>query len=127
MNNSSSNDNAVAIKLRVWENMHIVFWLVKDMCWVSDFHTLGVAMIFPTITVALWMVYQSWRNRTELIHNVAVLCWIAANSIWMIGEFFFQNSTKFLAQCFFGVGILVLALHYVPRLSVIIKTRNTNR
>lgn len=117
--NSSSLENAS--RLRVWENLHIVFWLVKDMCWVSDFHVLGVTMIVPTLLVAVYMVYKSWGNRTELIHNTAVLCRIAANSSWMVGEFLYNNTTKPAAQALFVLGMVVLAFHYVPKFRLLFR------
>ncbi len=112
MNNTS--ETASSSKLRMWENMHIVFWLVKDMCWVSDFHLIGMIMIFPTISVAIWMVFKSLGNKVELVHNIAVLCWISANSVWMTGEFYLADTTRPWAQLLFALGIVALALHYVP-------------
>ncbi|MFM9007686.1 MAG: hypothetical protein ACKORE_03805 [Bacteroidota bacterium] len=33
-------------RFRAYENFHIVLWLLKDTCWVSDFKTAGLIMIF---------------------------------------------------------------------------------
>lgn len=35
--------------IRGMENLHIVFWLVKDMSWAMLWRPLGIAMIVPTI------------------------------------------------------------------------------
>ncbi len=99
-------------KLRKIENLHVVFWLIKDCCWVSDYKTIGVLMIAPTLLIAL---YISWRTRhaiAELAHNLAVTFWICANSTWMIGEFFFADGTRPIARVFFFFGIGVLAMYY---------------
>ena len=100
------------LHIRKFENAHILLWLLKDLCWVSDFHTLGVAMIIPTGIVALYLTWVSRTNRTELVHNIAVCLWICANSTWMVGEFFFEERTKPQAQIFFLSGLVLLAVYY---------------
>jgi hypothetical protein len=52
------------------------------------------------------------HESAELAHNSAVCCWIVANAIWMVGEFFFHDSTRPYATIFFGIGLSILALHY---------------
>jgi hypothetical protein len=98
--------------LRRIENLHIAFWLLKDLGWVQDIHVLGLVMVVPTLFVALWLTWQMRRERSELAHNAAVCCWIIANAIWMVGEFFFQDSTRPQATIFFGIGLSILTLHY---------------
>lgn len=101
------------IETRVIENAHIFLWLIKDMCWVSEYKTIGMIMVFPTIATA---IYITWLNRnmaTELVHNLAVCCWISANSIWMIGEFFYNDTTRSFAKIFFIAGLSILILYYV--------------
>jgi len=82
------------------------------MCWVTDFKLLGAFMIFPTIIVAILITWQSRRINVELWHNLAVVCWICANSIWMIGEFFYHDTTRPFAIAFFIAGFLCLAYYY---------------
>lgn len=109
---------------RRWENLHIYLWLFKDLCWVRDWQTLGFVMIVPTIGFAGWIVWISRRDRTELIHNFAVLCWIIANSVWMIGEFFYNDGTRPIAIVFFLTGILSLTTYYLWKL---IAAKRVNR
>jgi hypothetical protein len=103
----------IGSQLRRTENLHIVFWLIKDICWVTDMKWLGVIMIAPTLGVALWMTIRLRSIRAELAHNLAVTFWICANSTWMIGEFYFNDGTRALAQVFFTAGIIVLAIYYL--------------
>ena len=98
--------------IRKFENAHILLWLIKDLSWVSDFHTLGVIMIVPTAIMALYLTWESRGNRTELVHNIAVCLWITANSTWMIGEFFYDDKTKPNAQIFFLSGLVLLLVYY---------------
>ena len=37
------------------------------------------------------------------------------NSVWMIGEFYFDDTTRPYALFFFVLGLLTLASHYFPK------------
>jgi hypothetical protein len=41
--------------------------------------------------------------------------WIMANSIWMIGEFYFSDELKPIAFIFFMVGLVIVGYFYVSR------------
>jgi hypothetical protein len=99
-------------KVRKSENFHILLWLLKDLCWVMDFKVLGLIMIVPTVAVALYITVLTRKSFAELLHNLAVVCWICANSVWMIGEFFFDDTTRQVAVIFFVTGLLLIAYYY---------------
>lgn len=101
-------------KLRRIENLHILLWLVKDLCWVTEWKAVGTVMFFPTFFVALWLTWRSRQNYTELMHNIAVTLWILANGNWMMSEFFWEEKTKMFSAVLFGAGLLVLAIYYLP-------------
>ena len=69
-------------------------------------------MILPTILVAVYLTYRSKHLLSELLHNLAIVFWISANSVWMIGEFYFNDSTRPIAQLFFVLGFIVIGYHY---------------
>jgi hypothetical protein len=98
--------------IRKIENLHIGFWLLKDIGWVRDLHTLGIAMVVPTLFIAIWLTWKLRHNFSELTHNIAVCCWITANAIWMVGEFFYDDGTRPIATVFFAIGIASIALYY---------------
>lgn len=102
---------------RKLENLHIVFWLFKDASWAANIHWLGVSMIFPTLFVAIYLLIKNWSDTEERYHNAAVSCWILANSIWMVGEFFkLDEQPYFLRQwCLipFGIGIVIIGYYYL--------------
>lgn len=102
-------------RIRGTENLHILLWIVKDTCWVQDYRLAGVIMILPTIAVAVYLTAKARDQRDEFIHNLAVIFWLCANSVWMVGEFFFNDKTRTYALVFFGIGLFTLALHYVPK------------
>ncbi|MEN9346903.1 MAG: hypothetical protein RLZZ77_414 [Bacteroidota bacterium] len=102
-------------RFRKIENLHIAFWLVKDLCWVADIKWLGVLMIVPTVLISCWFTWKLRSDTEELAHNFAVTCWIVANSIWMTGEFFWNDSTRHWSIGFFSLGLLALIIFYASR------------
>lgn len=99
--------------LRKYENLHIVLWLIKDTFWVLDFKIPGLLMIFPTLFVAIDIARRSFSYLSDFMHNLAVCCWISANAVWMIGEFYFDDGLRPIAIVFFSLGLLVVAIHYL--------------
>ena len=112
---------SIPIRFRKMENLHIVFWLFKDVSWCMIWKPLGIAMILPTLIISIII---SWRTRefvSELTHNLAITFWITANAYWMISEFFsfdqqliFSSvNCKHLAMIPFSIGIILLAYYYL--------------
>jgi hypothetical protein len=101
------------LKFRRLENLHILLWLLKDFCWISDYKILGLIMIVPTILVAIFITYSYRSIAVELWHNLAIVCWISANSIWMIGEFYFEDTTRPIALIFFYLGFMAVGYYYL--------------
>lgn len=112
---------SIPLRYRVMENLHIVFWLLKDISWCLEWKPLGILMIFPTFIISVVIAWRTRHMVSELCHNVAISVWIMANSYWMISEFFgfdAKNVTgtityKDLAVIPFTTGILILAFYYL--------------
>jgi hypothetical protein len=102
----------ISERLRKIENLHIIFWLTKDLCWCLLSKQIAIAMIYPTILIAIWVVIKTRKNLSEFAHNLAVLFWISANSIWMYGELTCDDCTRPQALVFFTAGISTLILYY---------------
>lgn len=111
MQNSATNKYRPS-RYRIPENSHILLWLVKDTCWAMEFKPGGIVMIFPTLAVGIYLTIRSRHIRSELFHNLAVILWIMANSVWMIGEFMNKDARP-IAVGFFSTGLLLLAIYYV--------------
>ena len=111
----------IPLKYRKMENLHIVFWLFKDLSWCMIWKPLGIAMILPTLLISIVIAWRTRNFMSELCHNLAIIVWISANSYWMISEFFaFDNlplfgifTYKHLALIPFTLGIVLLAFYYV--------------
>lgn len=98
--------------IRKVENLHVALWLMKDLSWCSLWKILGLAMVGPTLAVALWITWNSRKSLSDCVHNGAVCLWIGANITWMVGEFFFNDRTRPAAQIFFFAGVAVLIAYY---------------
>jgi hypothetical protein len=98
--------------LRWSENLHILLWLIKDVCWAMAWPLGGMLMVVPTVSVAAYILYNSRGYRPDFYHNIAVCMWISANSIWMTGEFF-NKEYRPIAVSFFAVGIAILIYYYI--------------
>lgn len=111
----------IPLRFRRMENLHIVFWLLKDISWCLVWKPLGIAMIFPTLIIAMVIAWRTRQMVSELAHNLAIVFWIAANAYWMISEFFTFDEKlvtagityKHLAVLPFAAGILMLAWYYL--------------
>jgi hypothetical protein len=120
MNTHSNELYRITIAQRKMENLHIVFWLFKDIAWCMFWKPLGIAMIIPTMVVSLIITWRSRKIFSELCHNISISVWIAANAFWMSSEFFgiennivFNTITvKHLAMIPFTIGVLILGYYY---------------
>ncbi len=99
-------------KIRQYENLHIVFWLMKDTCWMLELKTLGGIMVIPTLLLCMWIISKT-RTTIEVYINLAILFWICANSYWMLTEFFGNVHYKFYAAIPFGLGFLFALIYGV--------------
>jgi len=60
MSNSKTEFYNIPIAYRKMENLHIVFWLFKDIAWCMFWKPLGVVMIIPTLAISIII---AWRTR----------------------------------------------------------------
>ena len=97
---SSEQTYTIPLKFRKMENLHIVFWLFKDISWCMIWRPLGIAMIFPTLIIAIVIAWRTREYMSELCHNLAIVFWISANR-------FLNSSTMAseLAPCGFRIPL----------------------
>ena len=72
---------------------------------------LGVIMVVPTVAIAAIIVYVS-RKTMDIYLNLAVLCWILANSYWMCIEFYTDETYRLLAAIPFSLGFIFVGIYY---------------
>lgn len=121
MKNQGKEQYIIPARYRKLENLHIVFWLCKDISWCMIWKPLGIAMIVPTLVIAIYISHCTRALKSELAHNLAIVFWISANAYWMISEFFefdtaliWENVTgKHMALIPFTIGASILAYYYL--------------
>ena len=121
MENTSEPLYSIPARFRRMENLHIVFWIIKDLSWCMTWKSLAIAMIIPTLSVAVFIAWRTRQLRSELAHNLAVAFWIVANSTWMIMEFLGKDEVTFfgimtgkqLSMIPFTIGSLILLEYYL--------------
>lgn len=114
MSSKSTAEYSIPAKLRALENLHVLFWLVKDVCWCIGFRPLGTLMIFPTLFAAIYIMWRNKHIASELAHNLAVILWITANSLWMIFEFTgTDEELKNYCLIPFFAGLTILLYYYL--------------
>jgi hypothetical protein len=110
----------IPARFRRMENMHIVFWLMKDISWCMIWRELGLAMFIPTLTISIMIAWRTRDIKAELAHNLAITLWICANGYWMTSEFFGFDSKivwswvtgKHMALIPFLTGAAILLYYY---------------
>ena len=120
MNQANERQYIIPSRYRRMENMHIVFWLVKDISWCMIWRELALAMFAPTLIIAIIISWQNRHVKAELAHNLAITFWICANGYWMISEFFHfdqlniwrEFTGKHIALIPFFIGVLILLYYY---------------
>jgi len=120
-NNTQEQFYNIPIAYRKMENLHIIFWLFKDIAWCMVWRPLGVIMIIPTLLISIIIAWRTRKIFSELCHNLAIVVWISANSFWMCSEFFKVDTievyngitVKHLAMIPFLAGVLILAYYYL--------------
>jgi hypothetical protein len=129
----SEQNYSISLRFRKMENLHIVFWLFKDISWCMVWKPLGIIMIIPTLVIAVWIAFKNKNFMSEVCHNFAIVFWISANSFWMISEFFGFDETILLfgltgkqtAMIPFCIGLVFLAYYYLiwrPRHKNVVET-----
>jgi hypothetical protein len=99
--------------IRKKENLHIVFWLIKDFSWLMGYKILGILMAPPTFLLSVWITYKSRKNTADFSHNLAVTFWITGNIIWMLGEFYCNDCTRPYAIPAFAAGFVSIGWYYL--------------
>jgi len=101
-------------RFRRIENLHILFWLLKDLSWAMLWKPIGLVMLFPTLTVAVLITWQTRHILAELFHNLAIVFWICANGYWMIVEFLGKDEElRVYTVIPFSIGLFFILTYYL--------------
>ena len=141
----STETSSSGITLVFVEYAYIIFWISKDIFWswgtgdLTNVRELVIlfestALLFGTLSILIYFVtaYIYRRNTVRFLDSITVICWIAANFVWMSGEFFIRyrnlelddsapgadNSTRIVSSCLFCTGI-VIQVYVISSLSIL--------
>ncbi|MBC7382687.1 MAG: hypothetical protein H7296_06780 [Bacteroidia bacterium] len=74
---------------------------------MMDWKVTATIMFFPVLIMAIFICFKTRKDVLFLIPNMAVLCWLSANSLWMLGEFY-EFKYLVMALFFFITGALLI-------------------
>ena len=75
---------------------------------------IGLVMLFPTLTVAVLITWQTRHILAELFHNLAIVFWICANGYWMIVEFLGKDEElRVYTVIPFSIGLFFILTYYL--------------
>ena len=82
---------------RQYENLHMLFWIIKDLSWSSEhLQAWGICLI-PTILISADLIYLSATSTSspdytaDLVHFIVTFIWVIGNSVWAFGDFFIDK------------------------------------
>lgn len=101
-------------KIRKFENLHILFWLIKDTSWMMEWRVLGMTLMLPTICIAVLISLKTLKEK-EFYINLAICFWIIANSYWMCCEFLGHIELKNYAAIPFVFGFIATGFFYFKK------------
>ena len=114
LNSMSTPTYTVPLRFRKIENLHILFWIVKDLSWAMLWKPLGIAMFIPTFLLSIMITWQTRKIKAELFHNLAVTFWILTNGYWMIVEFMGRDEElRIYTAIPFAIGLFFICFYYV--------------
>jgi hypothetical protein len=105
---------------KILENLHLPLWILKDIAWSNEMHTLGITMAIPTNILAIYIAIKTRKSAEDFLPNLAVVCWIAANTIWMIDEFFLLE-IMIWSKVGFVIGLILMAIWCVLKLPKLLR------
>jgi hypothetical protein len=103
----------IPLQYRKMENLHIVFWLFKDVAWCMVWKPLGIVMIFPTLIVSVIIAWRTREMMSEFCHNLAITVWISEFAGFDTKHLYNDYTYKHLAIIPFVLGLLCLAFYYI--------------
>ncbi len=77
---------------------------------MMGFKTFAVFMILPTLLLAFYVLMLSNKTISFLTVNIAMICWIAANSAWMLHDFY-KMLPILVSQVMFAVGMVAMLIY----------------
>jgi len=88
------------------EHFHSLLWLLKDMCWLLLWPIVGPIILVPTVGLAVFISWKSFSDRFQFFQNLSIMFWLSANATWLVGELFYNDTTRPYALVFVILGLV---------------------
>lgn len=101
--------------VRGCENVHIYFWICKDLGWILGNKPVG--MLFGTLALG-WigvLISNHWveKNYEDIYFILPTFLWLGGNYLWMSGNLLYNSDVyRFPASCIMMVGILLIIFYF---------------
>lgn len=79
---------------RQYENVHMYFWIAKDLSWNQSNKLMWLLFLGPTLFLSADYIFLSLlrKNATiDTVHFLSGFIWVIGNSIWAFGELFYSS------------------------------------
>lgn len=79
---------------REYETLHLLFWAIKDMCWIFDLPEYYAIGYIPTLILNVDLLYLYATHLNQYIdfwHCFLCFIWVLSNGVWAYGEMEDEN------------------------------------
>ncbi len=101
--------------IRGCENVHIYFWILKDIGWIFNNKITGV--FFGTCAL-IWLIilaynYNKQKDYEEIYFLLPTFLWLFANYLWMFGNLIYDTDVfRFGSSCIMMFGLILIIYYF---------------
>ena len=79
---------------KIYEYIHIFFWLLKDYSWCSQDKLFWLLGAIPTILISIDLIITTLKNKklfVDFVHYTTQYIWIISNIVWSFSELYLND------------------------------------
>ena len=108
-------DPKIFFTIRGCENVHIYFWICKDIGWILNNKIVG--LMFGTLAL-IWILvliinHYFEKNYEDIYFIFPTFLWLFGNYLWMFGNLVYGTDIfRFTSSCIMMFGILTIIFYF---------------
>ena len=108
-------DPSIFFTIRGCENVHIYFWICKDLGCIFNKKEVGV---FCGTCALLWLMtlgynYKKEKDYEEIYFLLPTFLWLFANYLWMFGNLIYGTDVfRFASSCIMMFGLVIIIFYF---------------